>query len=220
VNSLLGRMTTIVTVAALPAIAFAQAPAPAAKAAAPAGVETWVVDRVHSEASFQVRHFVSKVRGRFTDFEGTIQVDRARPEASTVEFKIKATSIDTDNERRDGHLRTADFFDVATYPEITFKSSKVVPRGNNAYDVTGAFSMHGVTREITVPVTFLGFAKDNQGGEKAGFEATAVINRKDFGMTWNQALDAGGVVLGDEVQVSVNIEANRKPGGPAPAASN
>lgn len=219
-NTVFRRTTMAVALAALPVTQLlAQAPAaqPAAKAA-PAGVETWVVDPVHSEASFQVRHFVSKVRGRFTDFGGTIQVNRAKPEASTVEFKIKTASIDTANERRDGHLRTPDFFDVATHPEITFKSSKVVPRGNNAFDVTGAFTMHGVTKEITVPVSFLGFAKDNRGGEKAGFEANTVINRKDFGMTWNQALDAGGVVLGEDVQVSVNIEATRKPD--APPASN
>jgi polyisoprenoid-binding protein YceI len=214
------KMTTVAAAALLPAgLVLAQAPAPAAKAPAASGAETWVVDRVHSEASFQVRHFVSKVRGRFGDFDGTIQVNRAKPEASSVEFRIKATSIDTDNDRRDGHLRTADFFDVANHPEITFKSSKMVPRGQNTYDVTGAFTLHGVTKEIVVPVTFLGFAKDNRGTEKAGFEINTVINRKDYGMSWNQALDAGGVVLGDDVTVTINIEANKKPDAAAPAAN-
>jgi len=209
--------------AALPAaVVLAQAPAapkaPAATTAAPAaGVETYMVDRVHSDATFQIRHFVSKVRGRFGDFEGTLQLDRAKPEASLVEFKIKAASINTDNQRRDDHLRSPDFFDVANNPEITFKSTKVVARGQNEYAVTGNLTMRGVTKEITLSVTFLGFAKDGRGTEKAGFEASTVLNRKDFGIVWNQVLDAGGAVLGDDVTVSLNIEANKKPAAP-PAA--
>jgi polyisoprenoid-binding protein YceI len=208
--------------AAVPAaFALAQAPAAPAKAAAApaaAGVETYMIDRNHSDATFQVRHFVSKVRGRFGDFEGTVQVDQARPEASAVEFKIKAASIDTANAQRDEHLRSPDFFDVANHPEITFKSSKVVARGQNQYDVTGTFSMHGVSKELTIPVTFLGFAKDKRGTEKAGFEANTVLNRKDFGIVWNRALDAGGVLLGDEVYVSVNLE-TRQEAPPAPSAA-
>jgi polyisoprenoid-binding protein YceI len=178
--------------------------------------ETFVVDKVHSEASFQIRHFVSKVRGRFTDFGGTIQVDRANPDKSSVEYTIKTASIDTANERRDGHLKSPDFFDAEKHPEISFKSSKVVPKGQDRYDVTGTFTMHGVSKEITVPVAFLGFAK-TQRGEKAGFEVTTTINRKDFGITWNQAMDTGGFVLGDEVTVAINIEADNRP--PAPAAA-
>ncbi len=212
--------------AAVPAaFALAQAPAAPAKAAAAAttasaaaGVETYTIDRNHSDATFQIRHLVSKVRGRFGDFEGTVQVDRARPEASVVEFKIKAASIDTANQKRDDHLRSPDFFDVANNPEITFKSTRVVARSQNQYDVTGTFAMHGVSKEITIPVTFLGFAKDPRGTEKAGFEASMVLNRKDFGLLWNQTLDTGGVVLGDDVQVSINIEASKKPAAP-PAAN-
>ena len=210
-------MTMAALLAALPAVTVqAQAPAATAKAAAPAaaGSETFSVDRVHSDATVQVRHFVSKGRGRFGEFDGVMQIDRARPEASSVEFKIKTASIDTDNQQRDDHLRGPDFFDAAKHPEIAFKSSKVVAKGANQYDVTGSFTMHGVTKEITLPVSFLGFSPDGRGGEKAGFEVNAVINRKDYGIVWNRNLDAGGTILGDDVQVSLNIEANKKKDGP------
>jgi polyisoprenoid-binding protein YceI len=175
--------------------------------------ETFVVDTPHSEAAFQVRHFVTKVRGRFDDFTGTIQVDRANPTASAVELKINAATLNTAHPGRDKHLRSADFFDVEKYPEITFKSTKITPKGQNAYDVTGQFTMHGVTKEITVPVSFLGFMGSGP-TEKAGFSADFTLNRKDYGIVWNRALDAGGTVLGDEVFISVNIEANP----PKPAA--
>ena len=211
------KMATMAAWLAFPAVTvMAQAPAAPAKAAAPAaaGPETFNIDRAHSDATFQVRHFVSKVRGRFGDFEGVVQLDRARPESSMVEFKIKTASIDTDNQQRDEHLRSPDFFDAAKNPEITFKSSKVVPRNANQFDVTGAFTLHGVTKEITLPVSFLGFVGDGRGGEKAGFEVTTVINRKDYGIVWNKTLDAGGTLLGDEVQVSLNIEANKKKDAP------
>jgi polyisoprenoid-binding protein YceI len=211
--------TVAAALAALPAaVVLAQAPAAPAAAAAAGGAETFTVDRVHSDATFQIRHFVSKVRGRFGDFDGTLTLDRAHPEASSVEFRIKAASINTDNANRDTHLRSADFFDAEKNPEITFKSTKVAARGQNQYDVTGTFTMRGVTKEITLPVTFLGFASDKRGTEKAGFEINTVINRKDYGIVWNQALDAGGAVLGDDVQVSLNIEANKKPA--TPPASN
>lgn len=178
--------------------------------------DTYMIDRVHSEVGFQIRHIVTKVRGRFTDFEGTIQGDRARPEASSVEIKIRAASIDTDNENRDKDLRSANFFEVEKYPEIDFKSSRIVARGQDRYEVTGTLSMHGVTKEITLPVIFLGFAKDPRGNEKAGFEAEITLGRKDFGILWNRTLDTGGLLLGDEVYVSINIEANKKKETPAP----
>lgn len=213
--------TTMVTaaLAGLPAaVVLAQAPAAPAKTAAAAGVETFMVDPVHSDATFQIRHFVSKVRGRFGDFAGTVMLDRAHPEASSVEFRIKAASINTDNANRDTHLRSADFFDAEKNPEISFKSTRIAARAQNQYDVTGNFTLRGVTREITLPVTFLGFATDKHGTEKAGFEINTVINRKDYGIVWNQALDTGGAMLGDDVQVSLNIEANKKPA--TPPASN
>ena len=175
--------------------------------------DTWTVDKAHSEIGFQIRHFVTKVRGRFTDFSGSIVADPAKPESSSVEFAIKAASIDTDNENRDKDLRSNNFFDVEKFPEITFKSSKVKPAGKDRYDVTGTLVMHGVSREVTLPVTFLGSVptKDREGreGAKAGFETSLTLNRKDFDITWNRALDTGGAMLGDDVLVQINLETNK-----------
>jgi len=174
---------------------------------APAFADTYVVDRGHSEAAFQVRHVVTKVRGTFRDFTGTINFDKARPENSTVEFSIKATSVDTGVQKRDDHLRSPDFFDVTTYPEIVFKSTNVVARGNNTFDVTGDFTLHGVTKQLTLPVTFLGEQKF-MNGTKAGFETAVTINRKDYGLVWNKALENGGLLVGEDVEIAINIEAN------------
>jgi polyisoprenoid-binding protein YceI len=187
-------------------------------AASPAlGADTFVIDKGHSEVGFQIRHMMSKVRGRFTDFDGKIVADRAKPEASSVELTIQATSIDTANANRDKDLRGADFFDVEKYPTITFKSTSIKAKGKDAYDVTGTLTMRGVSKEITLPVTFLGIMKNMRGQDAAGFEAAVTLNRKDFGITWNKALDAGGVLLGDEVYVSINLE-TRKETPPAPPA--
>jgi len=168
--------------------------------------ETLVIDRNHSDASFQVRHFVSNVRGRFTDFTGTIVADAAKPEASSVEFTVKTASIDTDQANRDKHLQSADFFDAEKFPEITFKSTSVKSAGKNKFDVTGNLSMHGVTKQVTLPVTYLGSAGAGKDA-KHGFETTVVLNRKDYGIVWNKAMDAGGYMLGDDVTVNINIEA-------------
>jgi len=176
--------------------------APAVQAA-----DTWVVDPNHSQASFRIRHLVSNVTGRFNQFEGTIQVDKENPTASSVVFKIVAASIDTGNERRDGHLKSADFFDVENNPEITFTSTKVEPKGGDLYHVTGNLTMHGVTKEITLPVQFLGSMPGMGGRETAGFEIETTLNRKDYGIEWNRTLDTGGVVLGDDVLVRISIEA-------------
>ena len=178
-------------------------------AATAGAADTWTFDKVHSDVSFQIRHFLSKVRGRFTDFDGTIVADRARPEASSVEFTVKAASIDTGNENRDKDLRSANFFEVEKYPDITFKSTKVTPRGQDRYDVTGTLTMHGVSKEITLPVTFLGTVNTGR-GEKAGFETGITLNRKDYGIVWNRVLEGGGTTLGDDVVVSINVEANKK----------
>ena len=178
-------------------------------AASPVVADTFVVDPVHSDASFQIRHFVSNVRGRFTDFSGTIVGDPAKPEAATVEFTVKTASIDTAQTKRDGHLRSADFFDAEKFPEITFKSTKIKASGKDKYDVTGNLTMHGVTKPIALVVTNLGSAGTGKDA-KFGFEATATLNRKDFGIVWNKALDNGGYMLGDDVIVSINIEAGRK----------
>jgi polyisoprenoid-binding protein YceI len=188
-----------------------------AAAAAPVfAADTYTVDKTHSDVSFQVRHLVSRVRGEFTDFEGTIQVDAARPEASSVVFTIEAASINTNSEGRNKHLNSEDFFDTAKFPEITFKSSKVIPAGKDKYSVTGAFTMHGVTKEITLPVSYLGTMTDPRGAERAGFELSTKLNRKDYGVSWNKALDNGGFMLSDEVDVTISLETVRKaPEAPA-----
>ena len=183
----------------------------AALAAAPLfAADTFTVDKVHSDVSFQVRHFVSKVRGDFTDFEGTIQIDQAKPEASSVVFTIKTASVNTKNESRDKHLNSPDFFDTAKFPEITFKSTKVAANGKDRYDVTGNFTMHGVTKEITLPVTYTGSMKDPRGTEHAGFELTTTLNRQDYGVKFNKTLDNGSLMLSDDVAVTILIEAVKK----------
>ncbi len=188
--------------------------------AAPAfAAETFQFDKSHTTVGFQVRHIFTMLSGRFTDYTGTIQVDRARPESSTVEFTIQATSIDTAEPRRDQHLRSADFFDVATHPTITFKSTSVKPNGKDSFLVTGDLTMRGVTRQLTLPVTLLGEGKDPMGNEKMGLETSVTLNRKDFGLAWNRALETGAMLVGEEVKVQIAIEANKaKPPAPAAAA--
>src|SRR5262249_45029565 len=114
------------------------------------------------------------------------------------------------NAQRDGHLKSPDFFDVEKFPTITFKSSKIVGKGKDVYDVTGTLTMHGVSKEVTLPVTFTGFGKGMQGAELAGFETQTTLNRKDFGIIWNHAVDGGGMILGDDVAVAINVEADKK----------
>ena len=183
-----------------------------------AELQKFTFDRNHSLVGFRIRHFVTRVEGRFRDFEGAIWIDREKPSASRVEPTIQAASIDTGVENRDKHLRSADFFDAEKYPTITFKSTTIEPKGNDAYSVTGNFTMHGVTRPMIVPVRHGGFV--NLGKvEKAGFEATFLINRKDFGVTWNRSVDQGGVMLGDEVEINLQVEADRElPEASRPAA--
>ena len=134
--------------------------------------------------------------------------------ASSVEFHIKAASIDTGNQAdRDKHLRTADFFDVEKYPEITFKSESIKATGKDKYDVTGTLTLHGVSKKVTLPVTYLGQAKDPWGNTRAGFETETTLNRKDYGIVWNKALDSGGVLLGDDVKVDIDLETVKKDAG-------
>ena len=168
---------------------------------------TYKIDKSHSEAIFQVRHLVTRVRGRFSDFEGTIVLDEANPEQSSVEFNIQATSIDTNEPDRDKHLRSDDFFAVEQFKTITFKSKRITKRGGESYDVVGDLTIRGVTKEITLPVTHLGKAKDPWGNDKVGFETEITINRKDYGLKWNAPLETGGFLVGDDVKVSLSIQA-------------
>ncbi|HRC84177.1 MAG TPA: YceI family protein [Thermoanaerobaculia bacterium] len=176
-----------------------------ALATLPAAAATYSIDKGHSEVSFQIRHLVGKVRGQFDDYNGKIVMD-AKPEASSVEFTIQAKTVNTFVPDRDNHLRSADFFDVEKFPTITFKSSSIKKTGDNAYAVTGTLTMHGVSKEITLPVTFNGTVKDPWGNTKAGFSAETTLNRKDYGIVWNKTLDAGSLLLGEDVQVIINLE--------------
>ena len=178
--------------------------------AAFAAAETFTVDKYHSEATFTIRHLITRVSGRFNDVSGSINVERSDPTLSSVEFTMKTASIDTGVAPRDNDLRGPNFFEVDKYPEITFKSTSIKPSGKkDVYDVTGPFTMHGVTKIITIPVEFLGFAKDPQGKERAGFVAHTTLNRQDYGIKWNKALDNGGALLGDDVDITVNVDAVR-----------
>jgi polyisoprenoid-binding protein YceI len=191
---------SILAVLALPV--FAQTPA--------AATEVYVVDKAHSSASFKIRHLMSNVTGYFRDFDAVLQIDRAQPARSTVEFTIKAASIDTRDADRDEHLRSPDFFEATKYPLISFKSTSVVPKSANLFEVTGDLTMHGVTKRVTLPVSFLGWGRDPRGNEKGGFEIETTLDRKDYNITWNRVLDEGGVLLGDDVKVTIELEVGKK----------
>ena len=173
------------------------------------------IDRAHSHVNFEIRHLVSSVTGSFKDFGGTIQFDKAAPAQSSVDFSIKTASIDTGAEGRDKHLQSPDFFDAEKNPEITFKSKKIAKKSGDTYDVTGDFTMHGVTKEITIPVSYLGSVK-GQRGETFGFKTNFTVNRKDYGVAWNRELEAGTWLLGDDVEVRISLEAAVPP-PPKPA---
>jgi polyisoprenoid-binding protein YceI len=170
-------------------------------------MQTMTIDKAHSEVTFQIRHLLTKVRGRFTDFAGTIQLDEAQPDRSTASLTIQATSVDTNTPDRDQHLRSEDFFFVEKFPVITFASTRVTRTSADQYSVTGSLTIRGVSREVTFPATSLGTARDPWGNVKAGFEAEMTVNRKDYGLMWNTVLETGGVLLGDEVKVSLSIQA-------------
>lgn len=173
-----------------------------------AQAKVYKVDPAHSSVGFTIRHFVSLVEGRFKEFTGNIDYNAANPAASSVNFTIQAQSISTDNEKRDEHLRSADFFDTAKYPTLSFVSKKVIARDKDHLDVVGEMTMHGVTKAITVPVTILGVSPGAKpGSELIGFKSEFTIDRKDFGLVYNRTLDKGGTVLGDEVTIRLLVEA-------------
>lgn len=167
---------------------------------------TWAIDPSHSEVSFSVRHLmVSKVRGHFTGFGGRLQIGE-NPLESSVEATVALATIDTRDASRDEHLRSADFFDVTEHPEMTFRSMGVRPAGDG-YVVSGDLSLHGITRTVDLAVEFNGTSGDPWGGTRSGFSATTEINRRDFGIDFSIPLDGGGVVVGDKIKVSLEIEA-------------
>ncbi len=185
--------------------------------ATPALADTYTVDKQHTEAAFQVRHLLTKVRGTFREVKGTINWDKQNPANSAVEFRLQTASVDTGVAQRDGHLKSQDFFWAEKYPEIAFVSTKIVQKAKDQFDVTGNLTIRGVTKQITLPVTFNGEVKDPFGSVKAGFETGITINRQDYGLVWNKALEAGGVLVGDDVVITVNLEAGKDA---APAATN
>jgi polyisoprenoid-binding protein YceI len=167
---------------------------------------TWQIDPVHTEVSFSVRHMmVSKVRGYFTDFSGTI-VTADEPTDSSVTATIALNSIDTRNEQRDNHIRSADFFDVESHPTMTYRSTSLSGNGEN-WTVEGELSLHGVTRRVPLSLELNGFTADPFGGQRAGFSATAEINRRDFGIDISMPMDGGGVVVGDKITITLEVEA-------------
>lgn len=176
-------------------------------AATVASVRTLAIDKTHSDVGFEVRHLISKVRGHFADFEGMITFDSAEPKNSKVDVTIHAASIVTNEPNRDTHLRSDDFFAVATYPALTFVSTSITPAGKNAYRVEGDLTIHGVTKRVVLDAEYLGEAKDPWGREKVAFEASTTLNRKDFGLNWNAALETGGFLVGDQVTVRLSIQA-------------
>jgi polyisoprenoid-binding protein YceI len=184
--------------------------APLIGSAPAAAADTYDVDAVHSEVSFQIRHLVSRVRGVFRDFDATIVMDPGNLSASSVVFRIRATSIDTGMERRDNHLRSADFFDVENHPEILFESTSVERLSESEISVRGDFTMRGVTRVVTLPVTLNGEMTTASGKTVAGFSTATRLDRQEYGIRWNKTLDDGGLVLGDDVDISIHLEARRQ----------
>lgn len=168
---------------------------------------TWEIDPSHSNVGFIVRHLVvSKVRGQFATFAGAITVGQT-PEQSSVSVTIDAASVNTRDERRDGHLRSPDFFDVEKHPEWTFDSTGFVQTGPTSFDLPGNLTIHGITKPVTLKATFDGLVGDPWGGTRAAFTATTEIDREAFDLTWNQALEAGGVMVGKTVKIELEIQA-------------
>jgi polyisoprenoid-binding protein YceI len=171
--------------------------------------ERWAIDTAHSSVDFVVRHMVvSKTRGTFTDWSGMIDVDRTHPTASSVTATIAVASIDTRDKKRDEHLRSAEFFDAQIHPTITFTSRRVSIDGEHLV-VTGDLVMCGVTKEIELQVEYNGLNQDPWGNARVHYSARATIHRKDFGLGWNQVLEAGGVLIGESVEIEIEIEALR-----------
>jgi polyisoprenoid-binding protein YceI len=171
----------------------------------------WALDNAHSEVDFTIKHMMfSKVNGTFTSFEADIEADPEDLTTANIEFRVDLNSIDTRNNDRDNHLRSADFFDVENHPKMTFKSTKITKKSGSDYEITGDLALHGTTRQETFTATFEGTGKDPWGNEKAGFSAQGTIKRSDYGLTWNAALETGGFLVGDDVKVNLEVQAARQ----------
>ena len=170
----------------------------------------WNIDAAHSGINFSIRHLViSKVRGRFGAYSGTLELDEGDLSRSTIQAQIEAASIDTGTAQRDGHLKSPDFFDVEKFPELRFQSTRIEKIDDTRYRVVGALTIRDVTREVSLDVEYGGRAKDPWGNERVGFTAKGAIDRKDFGLVWNQALETGGVLVSDRVDLELEVQAVR-----------
>jgi polyisoprenoid-binding protein YceI len=189
----------------------------AGAAADPSAPATYAIDVSHSELTFEIRHFVSRVRGNFKDWKGTVVADPADwSKSAAVDVTIQTATISTNNDRRDADLRSSNFFAADSFPQITFKSTKVERKGD-AIKVHGNLTMRGVTKPVVLDGQFLGAMKAANGRDRLGFEATTTIDRRDYGIVWNRAAEGGGAMLGDEVKISIAIAAVKQPpAAPAP----
>lgn len=179
------------------------------------------IDQDHSTVGFKIRHLVSKVNGTFNQFSGSVHYDKAKVSETRFKGTVETISINTANAKRDEHLKSPDFFDAAKFPKLEFESTQVKDLGGGKAKVTGNLTMHGVKKEVILDVEFLGEATDPWGTQRLGLSATGTLNRKDFGINWNKTLDKGGVMLGEDVEIKIDIEAKMKadmaPSKPAPA---
>jgi polyisoprenoid-binding protein YceI len=171
-------------------------------------MRTWKIDTTHSTIGFAVRHMlVAKVRGRFNRWRGELQLDDSGPLSGSVSAQVDADSVDTNDRQRDAHLRSADFLDVARFPLLSFRSTRVAAAGDKRFQVAGELTIHGVTREVALDVEYGGRMSDPAGHQRVGFTAHMTINRRAFGITFNQVLDSGGLALGDKLEIDIEIEA-------------
>lgn len=171
-------------------------------------LQEYKVDPAHSRVAFAVRHLgFSKVRGSFSSFEGTVRMEPGDLSTLEIQGAIEAKTVSTNDEKRDAHLRSADFFDVENYPKITFTSTEVTDVNDDTFTLVGNFSLHGETQRIELDAVFLGETEDPWGGTRAGFEARTKVNRKDFGLNWNVALEAGGLLVSEQVELVLEIQA-------------
>lgn len=177
-------------------------------------VTTWTIDPAHSVVEFAVKHLMfSTVKGRFPNVSGAIALNDADLSASSVTAEIDTASIHTGEPNRDAHLRSADFLDVEQHPTISFRSTGVVPQRGDRFILVGDLTLRGETREVTLEAEMLGTGIDPWGGQRAGFTASTMINRRDFGLTWNQALEAGGVLVSDQVKITLEVQATQQQAG-------
>lgn len=168
---------------------------------------TWSIDASHSHIEFAVRHMmVATAKGTFNDVKGTVTYDGVNLADATIEVEIPVASIDSKNADRDNHLKSADFFDAESHPYITFRSTRIVPKGGNAFDIVGDLTIRGTTKEVTLAAESNGVLRDPWGMERAGFSASGKINRFDFGLHWNAALETGGLVVAPDVKLSLEVE--------------